>query len=301
MHDINYFHEHEITEHDFLGCCQDCKTSLNIIKPHIISFASRIKKYTLEMLKELPPDDLYRLYQVLDDLTHMNAGVHLSGLLLEEPEIQKELPDIRSYYTNFFSIHEIHLAKSLLNGRVPWKTLESFPLYPRYLALVKNQIEAMNVRPGTRIAFLGSGPVPISLILMSRFYNICSVGLDNNPETVELSQKVIHRLGLDKSIEIICGDDSHLKHLKWDTVLVAALSEPKKRIFQNLHEILKQKKQTPVIFRTYTGMKAVLYKPVQPEDIKGFKIVNVIPPTGRINNTIVFLNLKKIPIRHEKY
>jgi hypothetical protein len=35
MHDINYFHEHELKEHDFLGCCKDCQGSLNIIKPHI--------------------------------------------------------------------------------------------------------------------------------------------------------------------------------------------------------------------------------------------------------------------------
>ena len=106
MHDINYFHEHEITEHDFLGCCKDCTNSLNIIKPHIISFASKIKKYSLETLQKLPADELYRLYQIVDDLAHMNAGTHLAGLILEEPDIQKELPDIRSYYTNFFSIHE---------------------------------------------------------------------------------------------------------------------------------------------------------------------------------------------------
>ena len=292
MHDINYFHEHEITEHDFLGCCKDCTNSLNIIKPHIISFASKIKKYSLETLQKLPADELYRLYQIVDDLAHMNAGTHLAGLILEEPEIQKELPDIRSYYTNFFSIHEIHLAKTLLNNRDPWKTLESFPLYSRYKMLVKNQIEAMNIKPETRIVFVGSGPVPISLILMSRFYNISSVGLDNNAEIVELSKKVIHCLGLDKNIKIIHGDDSHLKNIKWNAVLVAALAEPKGRIFRNLHEILKQKKKTPVIFRTYTGMKAVLYKPVQPEHIRGFKIINVIQPTGRVNNTIVFLNLK---------
>jgi hypothetical protein len=30
MHDINYFHEHELKEHDFLGC-KDCQNSLNII------------------------------------------------------------------------------------------------------------------------------------------------------------------------------------------------------------------------------------------------------------------------------
>jgi len=79
MHDINYFHEHELREHAFLGCCRDCQTSLNIIKPHILAFADRIRKYTREMLEELPPDELYRLYQLLDDLAHLEAGAHLAG------------------------------------------------------------------------------------------------------------------------------------------------------------------------------------------------------------------------------
>ena len=74
MHDINYHHEHELKDHDFLGCCKDCQTSLNIIKPHILAFARKIGQYTPEMLAALPPDELYRLYQLLDDLAHMDAG-----------------------------------------------------------------------------------------------------------------------------------------------------------------------------------------------------------------------------------
>jgi hypothetical protein len=97
MHDINFTHEHELKKHDFLGCCRDCQASLDIIKPHIMEFAKRIKKYTPKMLEALKPEDLYRLYQLLDDLAHMQAGVHLAGLILDEPDIRRELPAIRSY------------------------------------------------------------------------------------------------------------------------------------------------------------------------------------------------------------
>ena len=44
------------------------------------------------MLEVLKPEDLYRLYQLLDDLAHMEAGVHLAGLILDEPDIRRELP-----------------------------------------------------------------------------------------------------------------------------------------------------------------------------------------------------------------
>jgi len=292
MHDINFTHEHELKKHDFLGCCKDCQACLDIIKPHIMGFATRIKKYTRKMLKALKPEDLYRLYQLLDDLAHMEAGVHLAGLLLDEPDIRRELPEIRSYYSGFFSIHEKHLAEDLLKSKDPWETLKSFPFYPRYEALVKNQIRAVRPAPGSRLAFVGCGPVPMTLILMSRLYGIPSVGLDNSGETVDLSKKVTQCLGLEKQIEIIHGDDSGLRGLDWDLVLVAALAEPKARIFQTLRKILKERKaHVPVIFRTYTGMRAVLYEPVQPEDIQGFSIVKEILPTGRVNNTTVFAEL----------
>ena len=291
MHDINYTHHHELDEHDFSGCCKDCQASVDIIKPHIMAFAERIRNYTREMLAALSPEDLYRLYQILDDLAHMEAGVHLAGLILQEPDIHRELPVIRSYYSMFFDIHEVQLAEELLKSHAPWETTEFFPLYPRYEALVKNQIEAMHIAPESRLVFIGCGAVPISLILMSRLYGIRSVGLDKSFRTVELAKKVIQCFGLEKEIEIVRGDDSHLKELDWNMVLVSALAEPKARIFQSLREVLKERGHAPVIFRTYTGMRAVLYEPVQPRDIEGFRIVKEILPTGRVNNTTVFAEL----------
>lgn len=292
MYDMKCAHGHELCEHDFSGCCMDCQATVNIIKPHIIRFAGKIRKYNQKMLTALEPEELYRLYQLMDDLAHMEAGSHLAHLILRDPDIVRVLPTIRSYYTLFFSIHEKHLAERLLKSDTPWKTLESFPLYPRYDTLVRNQISAMQITKQSRLAFVGSGYVPISLFLMSRMYKLQSVGLDTSSEAVEMSGKVIQCLGLEKDIEVIRGDESYLRKLDWNMVLIAALAEPKTRIFQNLREILKQRDDhVSVIFRTYTGMRAVLYEPVQPGDIRGFKITREIFPTGRVNNTTVFAEL----------
>jgi len=292
MHDINFTHQHELKDHDFLGCCKDCRTSLNIIKPHIMGFSERIKRYTRAMLAKLEPEDLYRLYQIIDDLAHMETGEHLAGLILNEADIRRELPLIRAYYSEFFIIHEKQQARELLESNSPWEALESFPFYPRYEALVRSQFEAAPANPGSNLAFIGCGPVPITLILTSRFYGIRSMGIDTCAETVKLSRKVIRCLGMESMIEIIHGDHSLLGKLDWDMVLVAALAEPKASIFQTLCKVLKDRKKNPhVIFRTYTGMRAVLYKPVQPDDIAGFKIIKEIQPVGKVNNTTVFAEL----------
>lgn len=289
MHDINYFHEHELKEHDFLGCCKDCRNSLNIIKPHILAFAERIRKYTREMLEALSPDELYRLYQLLDDLAHLEVGAHLAGLILEEEEIKSVLPLIRAYYAAFFAIHETRLAMELVKARDPWKTLCAFPLYPRYEALIKAQVESMPDLSTRRLVFIGCGPVPMSLIVMNRFYQIRSLGLEASKESVNLAKEVIKVLGLEKDIEIVEGDDSLLGNLDWDAVLVAALAEPKERIFRRLRKVLMEKDvNIPVIYRTYTGMRAVLYAPVTAADVTGFRTVKKVFPTGRVNNTTIF-------------
>jgi hypothetical protein len=292
MHDINYFHEHELKEHDFLGCCKDCQNSLAIIKPHILTFAERIRKYTREMLEELPPNELYRLYQLLDDLAHLEVGAHLAGLILEETEIKAVVPLIRAYYAAFFSIHEMHLARQLMASQDPWETLGAFPLYPRYESLIRTQVETLPDLPSKRLAFVGCGPVPMSLILMNRFYQTRSLGLEASPACVDAARGVIRSLGLDKAIEIVHGDDSLLQDLEWDAVLVAALAEPKERIFRHLRSILMEKDgRIPVIYRTYTGMRAVLYAPVNEDDVRGFHILKKVFPTGRVNNTTIFAEL----------
>jgi len=293
MHDVNYQHEHELKKHDFLGCCKDCQHSLEIIKPHIMAFAERIERYDNEALKALGPEDLYRLFLLLDDLAHMDAGPHLAGLILDEPEIRSVLPRIRAYYNTFFSIHEVHLAKKLIESPSPWDTLKSFPLYPRYEALVKNQIELTRIDRGGRLVFIGCGPVPSSLILLNHLAGVRCVGLDVSQNAVNWSRRIVRCLGLEQEIDIIHDDETLLRELEWDMVLVAAMADPKARIFSNLRMIMREKGKTDtlVFFRTYSGMRAILHEPVTEEEIEGFRIVKTFYPVGRVNNTIVAAKL----------
>jgi cyclopropane fatty-acyl-phospholipid synthase-like methyltransferase len=266
---------------------------MEIVKPHILAFAERIKQYDRAMLEALCPDDLYRLYLLLDDLAHLDAGEGLAGRILDEPEIRRELPLIRDYYKTFFSIHEVHVARLLLDSSAPWKTFKSFPLYPRYEALIRSQMKTGRLKSGGKLAFIGSGAVPSSLILLSHLAGIRSLGLDTSQSTVEISREVVRCLGLEKEIKIFQGNETLLETLDWDMILVAAMAEPKERIFRNLRHIMLEKGKTKarVVFRTYTGMRAILYEPVCPADTEGFKIVKSLFPAGRVNNTTVVARL----------
>jgi hypothetical protein len=268
------------------------KMSLNMVKKQILEFYKGIKIYTPESLNSMSPDELYSSYVELDDIVHQGIDDRLGESAISDPDIFIALALIRSYYARFIRIFEKHLAKRLITADDPWSILESFPLYPRYLELVEKQGEASDISKHHLPVLIGCGSVPISQILFKRLYGAGSIGLDIDSEAVSLARRCIRCLKLERDISIVHGDESRLVELPWDLITVAALAEPKSRIFQNLYAIMKKRGTAPLCYRTYTGMRAVLYHPVQPDDIRGFNIIKEIAPRNRVNNTLVFLEMK---------
>ncbi|WP_456386933.1 nicotianamine synthase family protein [Desulfolithobacter sp.] len=291
MHYFPIDHDHELTEHEFLGCCKDCERSHRLVKKHLCDFHKRISGYSQEELRSLSQMELYQLYLVLDDIAHLDCGNHLARLILADHEIETLLPAIRRYYTTFFDLHENALAREVITAPDPWHPLEVFGLYPRYLALIRSQVETIDLPRPYRLAFVGCGPVPLSLILLHQLYGISSIGLDSDPHAVSLARKGLARLGLDEAIEIIEGTEETLGDIEWDLVLVAALAEPKSRIFANLARIMAATGKRPVICRTYSGLRGLLHPPMTACDYRGFKVKYEINPGGRVNNTLLQLEL----------
>jgi hypothetical protein len=271
---------------------QGYEPQLYDIKYHILHFYNNIKDNDLTKIAESNIAELYEIFSELDELGHLDVSNNLCQALLRDPVISSVLPSIYTSYTQFFSLHETQLAKKLMACKEPWKMLESFPLYARYENMIKNQVQAS---PEIKVlAFIGCGPIPIILLLFSKLYGIHCIGIDKDPEAVNLAKSCVKHFGLEKEISIVEGDENSLSSLYWDSVLIAGLAEPKQRIFSNLHSIIKNrrsesKKPVSVCYRDYSGTRQLLYWPVQPEHIKGFKKIKEIYPDGKINNTLVFL------------
>lgn len=263
------------------------------IRSRISHFYDNVKdRDLLSTTSEANLKELYGVFSELDKLGHMNVDNEMCELILRDPVIQPLLPEIHASYSNFFSLHETQLARNILNSENPWKMLESFPLYPRYKNLINVHIQ--NSPKIKMLAFIGCGSLPVTLLLFSKLYGIRCIGVDQDPEAVVLAKSCVKHFGLEKEISIILGDESVLSKIEWDSVLVAGLAEPKKRIFQNLYNMIKNKKselkkQISVCYRSYTGMRQLLYQPVRPEHTQGFRKIKEIYPSGGVNNTLVFL------------
>ncbi len=291
MHDLPFAHAHQLTDDKFEGCCKNCEHSEEIIKEHILKFYKKIHHYSSQDLKKLSVESLYNLYQVLDDIANLRAGDNLAKLVLADKEIEAVLPTIRYYYALFFDVHEEFFAKSLIQSTDPEKELYSFPLLDKYVELIKNQMNPINIQRRDKIAFLGCGAFPISAILTKKIYKVEVVGIDNNPQKIDIAKKCIQSLKID-GIEIIEGDERNIQDTGANIISIAALAEPKKRIFQNLYQQLKTNHdKITICCRTYTGLKALLYYPIKQEDMPGFVVKREIRPLKRANNTILFLEL----------
>jgi hypothetical protein len=262
------------------------------IRSHILHFYDNIKDRDLSATSESNLTELYRIFSELDDVGHMDVDNETCELILRDPVIQPLLPAIHASYSNFFSLHETQLAREILANEKPWEMLESFPLYPRYEYLINVHVQTS---PDIKVlAFIGCGPLPVTLLLFSKLYGVRCIGVDQDPEAVSLAKSCVKHFGLEKEISIVLGDETALSKIEWDSVLIAGLAEPKKRIFKNLRDITKKKnpelkKQISVCYRNYTGMRQLLYRPVRPEHTLGFQKIKEIYPSGGVNNTLVFL------------
>ncbi|MGA1826581.1 MAG: nicotianamine synthase family protein, partial [bacterium] len=167
-------------------------------------------------------------------------------------------------------VHEYHLAQKLLQTDHPEAILKRFPLYQRYVRLVTTHVERMGLFPGSRMAFIGCGPVPMSQILLNISYGISSIGFHTDTNVVKLANGCIAHLVKSEQITILHGNETLLWEEELDAVVVAALAEPQKLIFETLRKICSQRGPVPLAFRTYIGLRAFLYYPFQPEDIVGF-------------------------------
>ncbi len=254
----------------------------------IRSIAKSIHKYEPNHLHEMPLDEVVSLLDSVEEIAHdkvidFDSAKHI----LDDENMGEALKVIRKFYVHIGTRLETEMAQKLLESADPCTTLESFHYYDRYLGLLNNENQLVKFTPEQKVVFIGGGPLPLTLILLNKFYKTPGISVEIIPEVVEISRQVLKKVGLDSQIQVVEGDETSLKDMDYKMVMVAALAEPKERVFANLWEIVDT--LTPVIYRTYTGMRAILYSPVTEKATRGFHKEVMILPTGKVNNTSVLI------------
>ncbi len=185
---------------------------------------------------------------------------------------------------------EIKYAQSVIISPDPWIAVKNFIYYPNYLRLADMEYRGAELNPGDRVLFLGSGPLPLSLISLCKQYGVEGIGIEQVPEYVKLSQKLIKALELTEQIQIIQGNHFSLPLNNGDCalVMVGADACPKDKIFAHLAGILPN--GAKVSCRIYEkGLRRLVDDQAAFSPPFGFKEYLRISPEPPVNNTSVFL------------
>lgn len=242
-------------------------------------------------ITELDNVDIDEIVEILDDVEIIahdkTIDFDSAKHILDDEKMNKALTLIRKFYIYVGARLEKENALKILESDNPKETLDSFHFYDRYIGLIENESQLAKFNKDKTFVFLGSGPLPLTLIMFNMVHGCKCIGIEQQEDVAELSRKVLKRLDLDKEIEIVVGNEKTVADLDYDILMIAAFAEPKDRVFSNIWEYVDEK--TPVIYRTYTGMRAILYSPVLDKDTRGFHKEVMVLPRGKTNNTSVLI------------
>ena len=139
---------------------------------------------------------------------------------------------------------------------------------------------------------IGGGPIPLTAIVLAQKYGVPSVVLDSDAEAINLSEKIIAGLGLQRQITCIhsSGENCKVYH-EYSLIFVATLagidSEDKQRIFAAIKS--QSAPDTYILTRSSHGAKKLLYLPID-QAIQGqFETVIDIHPDDDVMNSIILL------------
>ena len=223
-----------------------------------------------EGLSALDGTDIDEITMILDEIEVIAHDKEIdfdsAKHILDDEKMNKALQLIRKFYVYIGARLERENAMKILESDNPREVLDSFHFYDRYIGLIENEMQLAKFNEKKTFVFLGSGPLPLTLIMFNMVTGCKCIGIEQFEDVAELKT---------------------IADLDYDILMIAAFAEPKDRVFANVWEVVDEK--TPVLYRTYTGMRAILYSPVTNKDTRGFHQEVMLLPRGKTNNTSVLI------------
>lgn len=236
------------------------------------------------------------LFQELEYLVSLEVEDSIVQDILQKKELEPAFTEIKRF-RNLYTIRlETEHAKEILSSDSPWASLEKFSFYGNYLKLVRTEYEGLRLSSGDTVFFLGSGPLPLTLIVFFRLYGVKSTGIEKDPFRANLSKKVLEKLGLSSVIKIVNGNHFSLsekdlslspdKGIK--ALMIAAQAEPRKEIFEHLLEVMPAGGR--ISCRIYEkGLRKLLSGNCLFDLPEGFEEQERVQPQPPVYNTVIFL------------
>lgn len=259
------------------------------IKNEFLKIYDAIKDLTNDEILNHNDDAFRPWFEKLHPLVAMDVDDQEVEEIIRDKKIRQVIKHV-SHLKKIYGLRmEIESARTIINGPDSWALLRRFEFYPNYAELARMEYQGANLEEGNRVVFLGSGPLPLSLISLCKQYDVKGVGIEHEPEYVELSKKLIKALELSRFIHIVHGNHFDLPlNQEFQLVMVGADACPKNEIFTHLAKALPD--GTKISYRIYEkGLRRLIDDQSLSQLPSEFKEYSRIRPEPPVNNTAVFL------------
>lgn len=238
-----------------------------------------------------------RAFQLVQELLRLLSFRHYGedvAALLNDPVLRAIAPNLRRIFAKGSYLYECKQAVGLLASDDVRKALtEEYPFFQQYwrASAIEFQLAASFLdQPAKRVMLAGSGPLPLTSIVMTARFGVSVHNLDIEAQATELASSVAHKLSLSDRLTFATADVATYDGLEeFDIVWLAALAgndRDKPRILRHLSR--RMRPGAVLAVRTASQLRSFLYPPVSPDDFGGFDLkVGLQPYTDNYHSVFI--------------
>jgi nicotianamine synthase len=218
--------------------------------------------------------------------------------VLADPAVRSLLPELRQLCADGEFALERHWAQRVVEAPDPAAELARFPYHRNYVDLTRLEHHAVSGLVGDRVGrvlFVGSGPLPLTSMLLAEQYGCEVDNLDREPEAVALGSTLTAALGR-TGLRFEHGDVvDHDDLAGYDLVYLAALAgldpDAKRGLLEHLARCLAP--GTLVLARSAHSLRGLLYPVLDPHDLPGMDTLSVVHPFTDVVNSVVVARVRR--------
>ncbi|KAJ9181819.1 hypothetical protein P3X46_005873 [Hevea brasiliensis] len=263
--------------------------------------------------EELLIEKVCEIYEKVSRLENLSPSKHVNFLFtqlvhlcmphceIDITKLSERVQEIRSKLIKLCGeaegLLESHFSTTIGFHENPLHHIRLFPYYSNYLKLVQLEFSMLSKNYSqvpNRIAFVGSGPLPLTSIILATKHlrTACFHNYDIDPSA---NSKALQLISSDPNLSKrmffhnanIMNVSSSLK--EYEVIFLAALvgmdKEEKVKVINHLAEHMAP--GAILLLRSAFGARAFLYPVIDSCDLQGFEVLSVFHPTDEVINSVI--------------
>ncbi|KAJ8767327.1 hypothetical protein K2173_017371 [Erythroxylum novogranatense] len=272
--------------------------------------------------KELLIEKVSEIYEKIASLENLSPSKPVNSLFtqlvlvcipqcdLDIDKLSPRVQDIRSKLIKLCGkaegLLESHFSTLIGSYENSLDHIRAFPYYSNYVKLSELEFSMLYdicVQVPKRVAFVGSGPLPLTSIILATNH-LKTTNFHNYDIDPSANSKALHLISsysdLSKRMFFHTADIMHVSaSLKeYEVVFLAALvgmnKEEKLQVINHLAEHMAT--GALLLLRSAHDARAFLYPVIDPNDLRGFEVLSVFHPTDEIINSVIIARKTRRPI-----